>query len=239
MKRHADILVPSDNVNSSHICRARDGEGHREGGASCGGADEIDAASGLLENIAADEQAQAGAGLFGREVGLEEQLLLPSGDAISLVPDQNAYAIVARLGRQLDHCSLLSRIEGIQNQIQENLQHAVALGLGADATHYAGLAAAMAPGRARLADGLRALGVEVVAGAGTYFLVADVAAWMRPDEDDVGFARRLVTEAGVVVIPMSAFYAAAPPRSLVRFCFCKDMSTIEAALARLGAWRAR
>ncbi|MBK7079054.1 MAG: aminotransferase [Myxococcales bacterium] len=120
-----------------------------------------------------------------------------------------------------------------------NLQHAVALGLGVDATHYAGLAAAMAPGRARLAAGLRELGVEVIAGDGTYFLVADVAGWMRPDEDDVGFARRLVTEAGVVVIPMSAFYAAAPPRSLVRFCFCKDMSTIDAALTRLRAWRAR
>ena len=118
-----------------------------------------------------------------------------------------------------------------------NLQHAVALGLGVDATHYAGLAAAMAPGRARLAAGLRELGVEVIAGDGTYFLVADVEAWMRPDEDDVGFARRLVTEAGVVVIPMSAFYGAAPPRTLVRFCFCKELATIEAALARLAAWR--
>ena len=118
-----------------------------------------------------------------------------------------------------------------------NLQHAVALGLGADATHYAGLAAAMAPGRARLAAGLAALGATVIAGDGTYFLVADVEAWMRPDEDDVGFARRLVTEAGVVVIPMSAFYGAAPPRTLVRFCFCKELATIEAALARLTAWR--
>lgn len=118
-----------------------------------------------------------------------------------------------------------------------NLQHAVALGLGADDTHYAGLATAMAPGRDRLAAGLRALGAEVVAGDATYFLVADVAAWMRPDEDDVRFAQRLVVDAGVVVIPMSAFYAEAPPRSLVRFCFCKEASTIDAALARLAAWR--
>lgn len=118
-----------------------------------------------------------------------------------------------------------------------NLQHAVALGLGTDDTHYAGLAAAMAPGRARLARELTALGATVVAGDGTYFLVADVAAWMRADEDDVAFAQRLVTEAGVVVIPMSAFYADAPPRTLVRFCFCKEAATIDAALARLAAWR--
>lgn len=118
-----------------------------------------------------------------------------------------------------------------------NLQHAVAVGLADDDRHYAGLAAAMAPTRARLIDGLTALGAVVIAGAGTYFLVADVAGWMRPDEDDLAFARRLVTEAGVVVIPMSAFYVADPPRSLVRFCFCKEAATIDAALARLAAWR--
>jgi N-succinyldiaminopimelate aminotransferase len=119
-----------------------------------------------------------------------------------------------------------------------NLQHAVALGLSDD-VHYRDLAAAMAPNRARLADGLRRLGAEVVAGAGTYFLVADVAAWMAPDETDVAFAQRLVVEAGVVVIPMSAFYQADPPRTLVRFCFCKAPTTIDAALTRLAAWAER
>lgn len=119
-----------------------------------------------------------------------------------------------------------------------NLQHAVALGLSDD-VHYRELAATMAPNRARLADGLRALGAEVMAGDGTYFLVADVAAWMRADERDVDFARRLVTEAGVVVIPLSAFYLGDAPRTLVRFCFCKSSTTIDAALTRLRAWRAR
>ena len=120
-----------------------------------------------------------------------------------------------------------------------NLQHAVAVGLGIDDRHYAGLAAAMAPGRRRLTAGLAELGAAIIAGDGTYFLVADVAAWMHADEDDLAFARRLVTEAGVVVIPMSAFYGAAAPRSLVRFCFCKEAATIDAALARLTAWRHR
>ena len=117
-----------------------------------------------------------------------------------------------------------------------NLQHAVALGLQRDAAYFAGLGAPLARGRDRLATGLRALDLPILACDGTYFLVADVAAWLHPGEDDIAFARRLVVEAGVVVIPMSAFYTEAPPRSLVRFCFCKLDATIDEALRRLTAW---
>ena len=90
--------------------------------------------------------------------------------------------------------------------------------------------------RDRLATGLAALGVPILPCDGTYFLVADMSRWLSGGEDDVGFCRRLVVEAGVVLIPMSAFYEEAPPRGLVRFCFCKLDATIDAALARLAAW---
>ena len=86
---------------------------------------------------------------------------------------------------------------------------------------------------------LAELGLPTLPCDGTYFLVADVAAWMQPGEDDIAFCHRVVVEAGVVVIPMSAFYLDAPPLSLVRFCFCKAPATIEAALDRLRTWRAR
>jgi aspartate/methionine/tyrosine aminotransferase len=120
-----------------------------------------------------------------------------------------------------------------------NLQHAVAQGLALDDAYFAGLAAAMLRGRDRLAAGLAALDLPTLPCDGTYFLVADAAAWMRDGEDDVTFCHRLVAEAGVVLIPMSAFYLQAPPRSLVRFCFCKAEATLDAALERLHAWRAR
>ena len=97
----------------------------------------------------------------------------------------------------------------------------------------------MVRSRDRLAVGLAALGLPVLPAHGTYFLVADAAAWMRPDEDDLAFARRLVLEAGVVTIPLSAFYATDAPRTLIRFCFCKADATVDEALARLTAWRAR
>ena len=115
-----------------------------------------------------------------------------------------------------------------------SLQHAVALGLREGADYFHGLGQPLARSRERLAAGLRALGLPLLTCDGTYFLVADATAWMRPDEDDVAFCRRLVLEAGVVTIPMSAFYLDAPPRTLIRFCFCKHDATIDAALERLA-----
>ncbi|MEJ7600804.1 MAG: aminotransferase [Kofleriaceae bacterium] len=117
-----------------------------------------------------------------------------------------------------------------------NLQHAVALGLGSPPSYFAGLADSLARSRDRLAAGLAALGVPVLPCDATYFLVLDVSRWLRDDEDDVAFCRRLVVEAGVVLIPMSAFYEAGAPRHLVRACFCKADATIDQALAHLQTW---
>ncbi len=117
-----------------------------------------------------------------------------------------------------------------------NLQHAVALGLGLGDDYFAGIAAPLARGRDRLVTGLTALGMPTLPCDGTYFVVLDVTRWLRPSEDDIAFCRRLVAEAGVVLIPMSAFYESGPPRHLVRACFCKEDATIDAALERLRTW---
>jgi N-succinyldiaminopimelate aminotransferase len=120
-----------------------------------------------------------------------------------------------------------------------NLQHAVALGLGLDDAYFSCLGGGLAASRDRLTSGLVALGIPVLPCDATYFLVLDISRWLGPDEDDIGFCHRLVVEAGVVLIPMSAFYESVPPRGLVRACFCKQDATIDAALARLTVWMAR
>jgi N-succinyldiaminopimelate aminotransferase len=120
-----------------------------------------------------------------------------------------------------------------------NLQHAVALGLGFDDAYFHGLGAPLARSRDRLAAGVAALDVPILPCDGTYFLVLDVTHWLRRGEDDIAFCRRLVEEAGVVLIPMGAFYESAAPGHLVRACFCKEDATIDAALQRLHAWAAR
>lgn len=120
-----------------------------------------------------------------------------------------------------------------------NLQHAVALGLGLPDAYFHGLGAPLVRSRDRLASGLATLELPVLPCDATYFLVLDVTRWLRPDEDDVAFCRRLVVDAGVALVPMSAFYEAASPRHLVRACFCKEDATIDAALQRLSAWVAK
>ncbi|CAL1521080.1 methionine aminotransferase [Chitinophaga sp. MM2321] len=55
------------------------------------------------------------------------------------------------------------------------------------------------------------------------------------DEGDKAFAIRLTKEAGVAVIPVSAFYQNAKDDHVIRFCFAKKNTTLEQAAARLLA----
>jgi N-succinyldiaminopimelate aminotransferase len=70
---------------------------------------------------------------------------------------------------------------------------------------------------------------------GSYFVVADAAPLGFPDAVD--FCRTLPERAGVVAIPLSAFYTSAhrgEARSLVRFAFCKKEEVLERAAAQLA-----
>ncbi|MDO9318115.1 MAG: pyridoxal phosphate-dependent aminotransferase [Gammaproteobacteria bacterium] len=62
---------------------------------------------------------------------------------------------------------------------------------------------------------------------GTYFQLVDYSAISSlPDAE---FANHLTQKKGVAAIPLSPFYEKAPKSTLLRFCFCKDDSTLEAA----------
>jgi methionine aminotransferase len=68
---------------------------------------------------------------------------------------------------------------------------------------------------------------------GTYFQLADYSALSA--QRDVEFARWLTIEHGVAVIPISVFYEKPPAElKLVRFCFAKENSTLDAAAERLA-----
>ncbi len=114
-----------------------------------------------------------------------------------------------------------------------NLQRAVAHGLRKDTGYFTGLADGMRARRDQLSAGLAGLGFAMLPAAGSYFVVADIAG--LSGEDDAAFCRRMVEKAGVAAIPLSAFYDDAPPRSLVRFAFCKREAVLDTALGRLGA----
>ncbi|MBK8175354.1 MAG: aminotransferase [Rhodospirillales bacterium] len=123
-----------------------------------------------------------------------------------------------------------------------NLQTAVAAGLRLDDGYFHALSRDQQGKRDRLAAGLAAAGFDVLASAGSYFLIADFRR-LGFSGDDVAFCRYLTREAGVAAIPVSAFYRDAEsskagahseiPHGFVRFCFCKSDEVLNEAIDRL------
>jgi N-succinyldiaminopimelate aminotransferase len=114
-----------------------------------------------------------------------------------------------------------------------NLQAAVAYGLGKDDAYFEDMRRDFQRSRDRFAAGLRQIGFPVLDSRATYFLNVDLAP-LGLNEDDETFCKRLVAEHKVAAIPVSAFYATEPIRSVVRFCFAKRDATLDAALERLA-----
>jgi aspartate/methionine/tyrosine aminotransferase len=113
-----------------------------------------------------------------------------------------------------------------------NLQTAVAFGLAKPMDWFDEMRAGYQRSRDRLAAGLTQAGFKVLPGQGTYFLCVDLAA-SGINVDDEAFCRRAVTEHGVAAIPVSAFYAADPVRTVIRLCFSKADDTLDEGVARL------
>lgn len=120
------------------------------------------------------------------------------------------------------------------------LQLGVAHGLEQAMDFPEKLRAGLQENRDRLAAGLAEAGFEVLPAEGTYFLTARIDRHLKTQdgaaERDRAFCARLVREAGVAAIPLSAFFSAGTPDNYVRFAFCKRRETIEEALRRLRAW---
>jgi len=66
---------------------------------------------------------------------------------------------------------------------------------------------------------------------GSYFVCADYR--NISEEDDFRFVQKLTKEAGVALIPISAFYQHKKISHTVRFCFSKKKETLEQAAERL------
>src|SRR5258708_554665 len=59
------------------------------------------------------------------------------------------------------------------------------------------------------------------------------------NEKDFAFCERLSREAGVALIPLSAFFKSGTPDTFVRFAFCKQQALIEQSLDRLEKYFAK
>jgi aspartate/methionine/tyrosine aminotransferase len=116
------------------------------------------------------------------------------------------------------------------------LQQAVAEGLDTEAGWLETMRAETEHGRTRLAVGLQAAGYAVLPSAATWFLTIDLAASgiLLSDRD---FCIELVEQHGVAAIPVSAFFEADAPHTIVRLCHAKGEATIDAALERMAKAR--
>ncbi len=117
-----------------------------------------------------------------------------------------------------------------------NLQWAVAEGLAKPEGWFAAMREGYQASRDRLAEGLRGAGYAVNSSAATWFVTVDLPA-SGIAMDDVTFCERIIDEAGVAAIPISAFYPAEPVTHLVRLCFSKADDVLDQAVARLAAFR--
>ena len=116
------------------------------------------------------------------------------------------------------------------------LQWAVAEGLALPASWHQAHRARYAAAKARLVSGLEAAGFAVLPASGTWFVTVDLAASGLP-AGDAEVAERLIREAGVAAIPVSAFYAQAAETGYLRLCFAKEDAVLDEAVARLARFR--
>ena len=118
------------------------------------------------------------------------------------------------------------------------LQAAGATALGLPDAYYTELAAAYQRRRDLLLDILERHRFICYRPRGAYYIMTDVGHFGF--EDDVSFARQLVTDVGVAAVPGSSFYHdPALGRTKVRFCFCKRDETLQEADRRLAGLRHR
>jgi methionine aminotransferase len=112
-------------------------------------------------------------------------------------------------------------------------QHALADVLEADPTdtHARGLGAFYQAKRDHFRQLLAGTSWELLPVPGGYFQLASYGDYSKAG--DVAFATELAREWGVAVVPVSAFYHDGYDPGLVRFCFAKELPTLEAATSRL------
>lgn len=112
------------------------------------------------------------------------------------------------------------------------LQQAAAEALAFAPEYFARLAADYRERRDLLSATLRRVGLRVYEPRGAYYTMTNFAE--LSSLDDVSFAMQLVRAGGVAVVPGSSFFLAPEDgRHLIRFCFAKQLSTLQRAAAVL------
>lgn len=115
------------------------------------------------------------------------------------------------------------------------LQEAGAMALSLPRQYYDDLAAGYQRRRDLLLERLREAGFDCSVPRGAYYIMAGFS--RISSLSDTEFARYLVKDIGVAVVPGSSFFHDPDGSAYVRFCFCKKESTLLAAGEKLRKMR--
>jgi methionine aminotransferase len=98
-------------------------------------------------------------------------------------------------------------------------------------SHYLQLGALLQKKKDHLMERMQPTGLKPLPTFGSYFQLYSYEGINELDE--LSFAKKLTTEGGVATIPVSAFYSKPIENQVLRFCFAKKESTLDAAADRL------
>ncbi len=96
---------------------------------------------------------------------------------------------------------------------------------------YLGLAEFYQQKRDFFRAGLESSRFKLLPCAGSYFQSVNYS--HLSEDNDLFFAKRLITEVGVAAVPNSAFYSKKTDFGILRFCFAKKQETLEKAVEQL------
>jgi aminotransferase len=111
------------------------------------------------------------------------------------------------------------------------LQHASAVALQTGESYYEHLADEYDARRRKLIGVLESAGFRCFEPKGAYYVMTDISGFGFPD--DYAFARHMLENVGVIGVPGSSFYSGSGGSQQMRFCFCKQLETLDAAGERL------
>ena len=113
------------------------------------------------------------------------------------------------------------------------LMEAAVVGLDFPDSYYKEFAAHYAHMKELFTGGMRSLGIPFTEPEGTYFVLADIAPYIKKGQSDVDFCLEMAQKVGVACVPGSSFFQE-DVNHIVRLHFAKKDETLTAALDRLS-----
>lgn len=118
------------------------------------------------------------------------------------------------------------------------LMEAAIVGLEMPESYYDGLAAHYAHMKELFTGGLKSIGIPFTDPQGAYFVLADIAPFLKPGQTDVAFCEEMAEKVGVACVPGTSFFKE-KINNIIRMHFAKKDDTLIAALDRLSDIKAK